>query len=1226
MPSRFTVFQCKKGNTSPSSLKAEAKTKATQKSDEPDLNEALAEAIAQNGAYIIITNTPVVGTNVDRRIIGIREGITETKNDPDTLSAIEIYDCNKLAAWTNSHPAIALWLNSIQRHVHLAGFQTFEDWGRDVEISDVPYQLNDDKRFLAKGAEIQAWLNDDATISEAKNFYQIYEVIETFFQTKGSVIRVIGPSGFGKTRFIYEAISQNEVASQDVFDCSQIIYCNYDDVGGQIVNIVRDIADSGSRALLIVDDCPDALHKKLFETVSRDGSCCHLVTLGVETKSQGIQGNLVIELNAASEETITNIADSLNAEISKRNASLIRDLSQGFPRMAVFASRALEIGDEEITSVDALISRIIWGNDDEDMAAMQYLQLLSLFTIVGMENTASDELEELATYQGISSRDIFSSVSRFSARGVLFRQGDFAEAQPLPLAMRLANMWLESNPDGTLESLFRSLSEKMKLRMVGRLRWVSWSDKVSRFASGLIIEALPDEIALDSEFGSTLLDRFVHLAPDATMQHLDMLLGDKTIDELKEFSDGRRNTIWALEKLVFRRQSFDKAARLLLRLGAGENESWSNNATGQFIGLFKLYLSGTEASPEERLLVLDDGLASDDKRIREICVKSLDTMLDQGHFSRSGGQEVIGSAQALQDWRPEFYSEIYDFSRSALIRLERIALNQDDEFSKVALDAIGSHLRALISIQPMFDEIQGLIERLNEKYPDWYKPILAVNSWLFFDRNAAEQEHIDKLREYHDSLLPTDTIDLLVFYSSGWTSDISDPDISYDREGENDHYYASRKIEELIASSSTEASFFLPLIDKLMEAQTNSAWIVVNNVAKHIDDPIIFVEYITEKQFDDENQHFLISLIKSSISGASQSDRLKAIECLDFVLTKEGFSSFYVEFIAAVGVDNALIVKITEYIRNDVVAPYSVLSFGFNDLLNTVDDRVLENLIGVLLGKSAAGGWSTVDFLSRITYGIDIDSEWLVNCIMQSITNPSLFEKDSYTHMDWYHWCDLAKKMFAGGHITEERSINLIAFILRVLNVDEFNVQLGFDKYAQEILRRLIADYPQEIWNAFHRIKDSSEPISKYRLNSLFGSDIGDPSTPGVLNDIPPEIYVPWMLENKDERLGFILSWMALIEKVDEKRQWINSFVAFIDAHVDSIDQLSPIVSRLTTGSWMGSYANKLETERELLLELKELSQNSYVVRWINNTMQSMERQIEDERRRDANREATYRA
>ena len=78
---------------------------------------------------------------------------------------------------------------------------------------------------------------------------------------------------------------------------------------------------------------------------------------------------------------------------------------------------------------------------------------------------------------------------------------------------------------------------------------------------------------MNSEFGSKLLDRFVHLAPDATMEHLNRLLSSKTIDELIAFKSGRRNTIWALEKLAFRHQTFASAARLLLLLGAAENEN-----------------------------------------------------------------------------------------------------------------------------------------------------------------------------------------------------------------------------------------------------------------------------------------------------------------------------------------------------------------------------------------------------------------------------------------------------------------------------------------------------------------------------------------------------------------------------------------------------------------------------------------------------------------------------
>ncbi|EFO30639.1 conserved hypothetical protein [Roseibium sp. TrichSKD4] len=689
LPSGFTIFQCKKGVTSPAGLKAETQTKPSQGSDEPKLSEALEEAISQSGGYVIVTPTPVVGTIVDRRVKAIQEGIIDTGNDPSLLSSIQIYDCNRLAAWTNTHPSVALWLNALLRDVHLGGFQTFEDWSRTPEISEIEFQQNGDTRFTAKGAEIQTWQNDDAAVAEEKSFDEIQEVISTFLATRGNAVRIIGPSGFGKTRLVHQLIASQTALPQDVLSESQIIYCLYEDVKDRLPNIAREITDTGSRTLLVVDDCPDQVHTKLSETVHRDGSRCHLITIGVETKAQGMRRNLIVELNAASNELIGHIAEATNKQVSERNASLIRDLSQGFPRMAVFASRALEGGDEELSSVETLISRIVWGEHEVDQSAFESLQLLSLFTIVGMENDAADELEEIAAFCGKAARQLFNELQRFAERGVLFRQGDYGEVQPLPLAMRLSNQWLESNPAGTLEDLFRSLSEEMKLRMVGRLRWMSWSDKVSNFGHALLSEALPDEAALDSEFGSELLDRFVHLAPDATMEHLNRLLSGKTIDELVAFETGRRNTIWALEKLVFRRQTFDVAARLLLKLGAAENEDWSNNASGQFTGLFQLYLSGTEATPGEKLVVLDDGLADADERVRKLCVDALNRMLETRHFSRSGGSEHIGAGEALQDWQPTIHGEIFDYYRAALSRLEKIAIDTNDPNHQTALNTIG---------------------------------------------------------------------------------------------------------------------------------------------------------------------------------------------------------------------------------------------------------------------------------------------------------------------------------------------------------------------------------------------------------------------------------------------------------------------------------------------------------------------------------------------------------
>ncbi len=1226
LPSRFTVFQSKKGTTSPAGLKAETQTKNTQGTTTPKLNEALEEAISQSGAYVIVTPTPVVGTNVDRRLRAIRAGISDTGNDPSLLSSIQIYDCNRLAAWTNTHPSIALWLNALMRDVHLGGFQTFEDWGRATEISEIPFQQNDDTRFVAKGSEIQTWQNEDASISQAKSFDEIREVISAFLATRGNVVRVVGPSGFGKTRLVHQLIAGRATLPQDVLSESQIIYCFYEDVKDRLLNIAREIADTGSRALLIVDDCPDSVHTRLSETVHRDSSRCHIVTIGVETKSHGMRRNIIVELNAASNKLIGHISEATNKQVSEKNSSLIRDLSQGFPRMAVLASRALEGGDEELSSVETLISRIVWGEHEIDRSAFESLQLMSLFTIVGMENGAAKELEEIAGYCGKTARQMFNELQRFAERGVVFRQGDYGEVQPLPLAMRLSNQWLESTPAGTLEDLFRSLSEEMKLRMVGRLRWVSWSDKVSNFGRALLSEVLPNETALDSEFGSKLFDRFVHLAPDATMEHLDKLLSGKSIDQLATFDTGRRYAIWALEKLVFRRQTFDAAARLLLKLGAAENENFSNNASGQFTGLYQLYLSGTEATPEEKLIVLDDGLADADERVRKLCVDALNRMLENWHFSRSGGSEHIGAGEALQDWKPKTYGEVFDYYRAALSRLEQIALNINDPNHQTALNAIGSHLRSLFSNVNLLNEIQAMIARLRKAYPGWHKPAFAVNDWLYFDRNSANESYQRRLRKYYGELIPTEPLEKIHFYTSGWSTDIHDPDSSYNREGDNDHHYGTNKIYELVDAAPNEAAYFFPFLDMLLEKNTNSGWIAVVRIARHVNDPEHLLQHLVESINATGDIAVISNLVRNVISGTVQANKIKALECLELALDVQSLSGASVEFLASVGLDDPLMRRAIEFVQNDTVEPHQISVIAFSDILQTVDHGLIEQLVSTLLTKQASGAWAAVDFLLHVLYRSNSNEGKLLLSLKAAVTNRALFDKPRYSQTDWYHWCELVEKILNSGHVDDAFNVKLLDFIISVTSVDEYSVQLSFDEYAQKILRHIIPNSPGLVWEKYHEALASLAGRAIYRLPTLFGASVGEPSAPGVLNEIPAEIYVPWMLVNKEERIQFILDWIQLFDGKEDARNWNPAFVSFVDAHVDRAERMNVISSRLTTGAWWGSYANKLETERDLLLQLRDLSKNLHVHRWIDRTTSRMEQQITDERRRDANREASYRA
>ncbi|MCG8017937.1 MAG: hypothetical protein JAY97_17155 [Candidatus Thiodiazotropha sp. 'RUGA'] len=1225
LPSRFTIFQSKKGTTSPSGLKDETQTKSSQGTDTPVLSEALEEAISQSGAYVVVTPTPVVGTKIDSRIKAIQQGINDTGNDPSLLSSIEIYDCNRLAAWTNTHPSVALWLNALLRDVHLGGFQTFEEWGRAPEISEVGFQQTDDKRYLVKGQELKIW-KKDSSFSPEKTFIELRELISVFLLERGNAVRVTGPSGYGKTCLVHQLIANHSALSQDALNESQIVYCLYEDVKDRLLNIAREITDTSSRVLLIVDDCPDSVHTKLSETVHRDGSQCHLISIGVETKAQGVRRNLIVEINPASNEMIDQIAIATNKQVSEKNAMLIRDLSHGFPRMAVFASRALEGGDEELSSVETLISRIIWGEHEVDQSAFESLQLMSLFTIVGMENAAAKELEEIAGFCGKNARQMFSELRRFAGRGVLFRQGDYGEVQPLPLAMRLSHQWLESNPAGTLEDLFRSLNEEMKMKMVGRLRWVSWSDKVSNFGRALLAEALPDEAVLDTEFGSKLLDRFVHLVPDATMEHLDRLLSGKSIDELAAFDSGRRYTIWALEKLVFRRETFNAAARLLLKLGAGENEDWSNNASGQFIGLYQLYLSGTEATPKEKLLVLDDGLDDADGRVRKLCIDALNRMLEGRHFTRSGGSEHIGAREALEDWQPKSYEEIFDYYRAALSRLEKIALNSKDPNCQTALNIIGSHLRGLFSKANLLDENQAMIARLLEAYPGWYKPALAVNDWLFFDQNSADEDYQQRLREYYEELLPTDPLEQVHYYSSGWTADIHDPNVSYDREGDNDYHYGENKINELIDAAPNQAEYFFPLFDRFLENLTKSAWVAVVAIARHIDEPDHLLRYLLKSITADCDIAVISNLVRDVISGAAQTDRKKGLECLEIALDVPILSATSIEFISAVGIDDVLMQRVIDLVQNDIVEPHQVLAIASKNILQTVNHHLIEKLVSILLIKQEHGAWAAIDFLAHVLFRSDPKGHILLQSLKASVIKPALFDKPRYSGMDWHNWCGLVEKILDDDNVDDDFNQSLVDFIISVTIVEEFKVQLAFDDYAQKILRRLISNSPRVIWGKYHEARASADGQVIYRLPLLFGADAGGSSNEGVLNDIPPNIYIPWMLENKAERMPFILDWLQLFVGEEKDRQWNDDFVSLIDAHVDRPESLNTLRIRLTSGVGWGPFYNRLEVERDQLLNLREVSTNTNVHRWIDQTVSQMEKQIIEQRRQDENREASYRA
>ena len=366
-PCRLNIFQLKKSDLRPAGMKKEIWKKSSGKDGKPpEIKDALKKALENSGSYIMITADPIVGNKRDRRIEAIEDGIKEAGGDPSLLVAIEIYDANKLADWTNIHPAVALWLNSMSSDFDTLGLRTYDDWSEDEVIHKTAFQTTDEKRYRLRSVHIQNWKNNDPEFEECQNLAQLRISIAEFFKSFGRSLRITGPSGYGKTRLAHSIFLPNDVQVGDNLDPRQVVFCKCKDVGQRLIPIATGIAQSGSFCTLVVDDCPDETHQELHKITRRQDSKLRIITLDVETRTEGVNGNLVIELIAVSDELIDLITRSVAPNISHVDVSYVRELSQGFPSMAILGVEALDSGDQKLSSVDALVSRIVWGNSQPD--------------------------------------------------------------------------------------------------------------------------------------------------------------------------------------------------------------------------------------------------------------------------------------------------------------------------------------------------------------------------------------------------------------------------------------------------------------------------------------------------------------------------------------------------------------------------------------------------------------------------------------------------------------------------------------------------------------------------------------------------------------------------------------------------------------------------------------------------------------------------------------------
>ena len=485
-------------------------------------------------------------------------------------------------------------------------------------------------------------------------------------------LRISGLSGLGKTRMVMEAFNNKNVKYLYAYiDCQAN---NYE----LILEKLPFMFEHYKEMVLILDNCDIALHDRIIRIKKSNHASNPIITIYNEpdenSNSFSTPLRLQKELNAVVEKIIERFSQFYKPEDKEK----LLDLAGGIPMMAQLLVEGLRNGGPiGVVSDTVLMNKILGTNETSD--DRKIMRTLSLFDFIGFEKDLHKELEFIATTKCITSidknnevlvQDFDRVVLKYLKRKIIERKGRLICIRPTPIALYLISEWIEQCTDVRLLAVIKAIQESEIAKpltdsFADQFRYMGHNERARIMLNKLLGENSPfgNAEVINTDLGSRLFRSFVEVNPEAVADCLWSVIGSISIDGLRLIDKGRRNLVWSMEKLCFEPRTFDKGAEMLMLLAMAENENFGNNATGQFIALFPLYLPATAATLEQRLLFLQKQVQYKERQL--ILLSALGRALRTRDFIFFGGAEQRGT-EKLSNYQPKTNEEISKYIHGCL--------------------------------------------------------------------------------------------------------------------------------------------------------------------------------------------------------------------------------------------------------------------------------------------------------------------------------------------------------------------------------------------------------------------------------------------------------------------------------------------------------------------------------------------------------------------------------
>lgn len=1149
------------------------------------------EDIGINGKhYIIFNNKSLTEVMIEDRINRMVSGFHEAGKRSVTKNNITFYGSAQIAEWTNQYYAAIVYVKETLGQSVGSNFQTWDRWSGYTD-----YKLT--------------FVEDEERSSHL-------EFIRKKLLDPQSVVRLIGLSGLGKSRLVLETfrppINDSSNMEQSTLN-NMVVYIDCQDVQNSvIISDICQLINHRKSGIVVFDNCRPNLHEKLVPEITHKDSRLSMISIDNDPSERNDNVILLKKLPDQVIEQIVVVAFP-NLIDDKTAIRKIVELSGGFPKIASLLANSYLENEPNVGSITqkSLVERMIGCSLDTTNDDCKTLCSLSVFDHIGFKNELEGQLKYVADeIADVDVSTVNSYVHRFHARDIIDFRHKYLQVVPKPLAIRLAEEWWKVCLQSKAETLFadENLHPDMLQSLCKQFRHLDYVPQARDIARKLCEEQAPFGQAevLYSERGSMVFRYLVEVNPQTTADAIHRVISRTQLADLKLIK-GRRNLVIALEMLCFWREHFTKASRSLMRLALSESEPYANNATGQFLQLFQIHLSGANATFIERLKLINELL--NEKNTESIClaVKALKNVIYYGDVTRSCGSELQGTKQELKEWMPEKWSEIFEYIRSGLNLLLSV-LDHSPAIGGMVKDAFERALHGLLQLglsSDIVSFIKFVQTNQNLVWSNLLQEFIRYQKTDFFNNEPLRSKCIEECIELLSPKTIEDQIQQVICRPP------------YDNEKEENGRYidlSEQKALELIAELIQNKLIYEHL-ELLLVGEQRYGTKIGFQFGKLIEDKLaIFNDFVKEfKKIDPKESN--PSVIAGLLQNIKQTDTILYRQIIQSLLRDDFMNRFLFDLIRMQDLDAYDLRVIEQLVETKLVNPnqFRILSYG--SVLDSCSPEHVQRLVCSVVDIDADFVHPSIDIMAMYLMFDEgsIKLQLISPFVQELLIKAPLASYVNIDSMSLYHRQELIKKTLK----FEKLDPKLLSFIIndiRVLSEDYWSSH-RFHSEIRSLVFLLLESRFEESWGTISNflLKDTKNSYGLlYLLNPK--NEIGEKK--GIDSILSENVLIDWCKKEK-RAYETLPSLIPVLTFKGADIQFHKLILILFDLKLYNQIALDRIYSNMMPRAWGGSAIPIYDRHIKVLKSLDQYD-DPLIVYWVAACLDDLEKRIEFEKERES--------